>query len=180
MIAVIKGDVNAKFSSCEEQAFLLRVLADGIYERTCSNTVGDRLPCLSVILRAIDVGPIVVEAMTIDRHISRGGIEARSLDHGDLAPIAEAGRGNVLPGLAAINGEMEQAGIAAHPDLVRFQRRWRDAVHHAKAALLRVLPRDGAGSLFAGGRGKGACKVRADRRPVESAVDGLHHVLRAE
>ena len=54
---------------------------------------------------------------------------------------------------------MDETGVAACPNLAGLQRRRRDAEHHAKAALLRVLHGGRAGRLFAGAFG--AAPVRS-------------------
>src|ERR1019366_5220167 len=134
----------------------------------------------AVIPSAIHVGTEVVEPMTIYGDICRRRIEARRLDHRDLAPVADAVRGHVLPCLPAISGEMEQAGVAASPDLIGFQRRRCDAIHNAKASFLRVLHRARSGGLFARGVRHSTGKVGTDLLPVQAAVGSLHHVLRSQ
>src|SRR5664279_2536748 len=180
MAAIIERNVDAQLRSREEQAFLLRVLTDRVDERLRANPRRDRLPGFAVITGAINVGSEIVEPMALHGDVRHGGIEARRLDHGDLAPVADAVRRNVLPGLPAIQSEMEQASVAARPYLGGFQGRRRDALHHAEATFLRVLYRDWPGSLIACGVRRSTREVGTDLLPVQATVGGFHDVLRSQ
>ena len=113
MVAVVEGNVDSQLGSGKQQSFLLGVLANRVDESVGRNAVHNRLPAFAIVARAIDIRRLIVEPVTINRNVSHGGIEARGLDHRDLAPVAESRRRHVLPVLAAVARQMQQPGIAA-------------------------------------------------------------------
>ena len=118
--------------------------------------------------------------MPIHSGICRSCVDWRSFDEGDLAPVAEARRCDVAPGLATIAGDLNQPGVAARPHEVRIFRRRRQRVDHAVASGFRSL----YGGLHVG-RSISLCRiaarqVRAHLAPARAAIGCLQHLLRAQ
>ena len=139
VLAVIEGGVDAEFGSGEEQVALLGVFADGADKVVLGDAVDGELPGFAVVVGDVEIRLLIVEAMTIDGGVSGCWIEVRGFDERDFAPGSEFGRRDVAPGLAAIGGEVNAAGVAAGPDFIGAQRRGRNGVDDAVAALLGVL-----------------------------------------
>ena len=96
------------------------------------------------------------------------------------APVAESGRSNILPVLAAVSGEVNQTAIASSPDQVAMERRRRDRRYDSVASLLGVLDSCRFRQLLGPRTCGGAREIGADGFPVQTSVDRLHHVLRTE
>ena len=84
-------------------------------------SVNDR-PGPASIMCLIDMGMHVVEPDAIDGSIGRESIGMTCVDEGDLCPVGDAGWSNILPGLAAIAGDMDETVIGTCPDGQRIYR----------------------------------------------------------
>src|SRR5215472_9306659 len=112
MIAVIKRNIDAEFSSRKKKAFRARILAYDTCEGRPLNAIGDRLPGGSVVLRSKNIRSLIVEPMTIDGDIRFSDIEMGSFDHGDSAPFGDCLRSHIFPGFASVARHMNQTSIA--------------------------------------------------------------------
>src|SRR5260370_36841588 len=116
MIVVVKRDVHSGFSSGVQQALSRGIFADRVRERGLLYAVVDLGPRLSVIASAEDVRLVVVEAVAIDGRVSDGCIEMRRLNLRNLAPVSESLRSHIRPLLSTGGRDVDQPGIASHPD----------------------------------------------------------------
>src|SRR6185437_7384676 len=66
VVAVVEGDVDAELCGGVEEASLLRVFFDGVDEGAFGNAVRDSSPGLASVVRAVDIGALVGEAMAVD------------------------------------------------------------------------------------------------------------------
>src|ERR1051326_4641469 len=113
MAGVVKGNINTEFRGGEQQAAALRIFANRVEERPFLDAAHDFSPGLTEIAGAIEMRAIIFDAMAVDRRVRGRRIEMRGFDVRDLAPIREPAWSDVRPSLAAVFGEMNEAGIAA-------------------------------------------------------------------
>src|SRR5689334_11818801 len=103
----------------------------------------------------------------------------RALDLRDFVPFRDSTRSDIQPGLPAITREMNEACITAGPNLSSAKRRGRNRVDDTIASLFSILEcnrpfRFTAIHFFR------ARQIGTDSLPVQSAIDGLHDILRSE
>ena len=77
--------------------------------------------------------------MAIHGGVGGAGSEVRGFDVGDFAPVSEAGRRDVGPGLAVIASEMNETSVASGPEETDRDWRRRDGINDAVAAGFGVL-----------------------------------------
>ena len=135
IVAVVEGDEDGEFGAGEEQAFADRVFADGV-DGSIGQAVDDLLPGGAAIVGAIDVGLEIVQAEAIDGGVDGVVVEVRGVELRHLAPGRHGGRRDVLPGLAAVAREVDQAIVGAGPDDVDVEARGRDGIDDAAAGGL--------------------------------------------
>ena len=104
VVPVVERELDPLFRRGVEHALAHRVLAHGVDEMAVGDAVDDELPALAAVMRAVNVGLAVVEAVPINRDVSGFGIEVRGLDDADLGPRRERFRGDILPTTAVIAG----------------------------------------------------------------------------
>src|ERR1017187_1763189 len=188
VVAVVPRYVNSKFGSREEEPSALRVFANGAQKCRSRNAGRDRLPSSPVVPRAIEVRRLIVEPAAIDGGIRDSGIEMRSFNQRDLAPVAQSWRGNIVPVLSSIAREVNQSRIASHPDQIAIERRGRDREHHTIAGPFGFLDRWRTLG-WRTRRFRSFCITRitgrpgeigADGLPVQTAIDRPHHILRPQ
>ncbi len=150
VVAVIEGHRHSALRSGVQQTLADRIFANGVHGNR--QTVGDQLPALSAVVGAVDVRTEIVEAMTIDGHVRRVGIELRGFDDSDFRPRCHRGRRDVLPMRALVARTPDLSVIRSNPDVAIGSTRRRDRVDDA-------LPR--AGTHATGGRDR----VEIRRRP---------------
>ena len=161
MVAVVEGNVDAQLGGGVEQAILLRVFLDGVDVGAVGDSGDDVLPGLAAVVGAIDVGRVVGEAMAIDGGVGGFGIEVAGLDLRDLAPGGHRRRGDVVPVLAVVAGDVDEAVVGADPNGIGVERRGADGVDDAEAVghgLVNVLGGNGIE-----GRGDVGMEARRDR-----------------
>src|SRR4051812_37107717 len=114
---------------------------------------------------AIDVRLEVIQTKTIYRCVNSLGVEVGCIQLRHLAPCGHLRRSDVLPRLAAIAGDLDQAVICARPDQISIFWRWRQRVNHAT-----MLPFRGIGlhkcSEARGNSGIFSSEVWADDLPI--------------
>src|SRR5258708_4691293 len=138
MIPIIERHIDSKFSAGEEQPFALRILANCAQKSRRRNTIGDCLPGRAIVAGSIDVWRLIIEPAAIDGRVSDSRVEMRSFDQRDLAPVADLGRSNVLPGFPTIARNVNHAGVAPRPDQVTVEGRWSNGSDYSETSLLRV------------------------------------------
>src|SRR5262245_49996388 len=118
--------------------------------------------------------------MPVDGNIGCSGIEVRSFDHADLAPILKLWmdiRANIAPCLATVRREVKESSVTANPYHTSPYWRRRDGINHAVAARLGVLGRRGPFAVCVGIR---AGEVGADLCPCVALVGALEQILRSK
>src|SRR5579864_2564181 len=70
LVAIIERDVNRALGSGEEQAFTFAIFPDRVSRLVIGQTVGDLLPGLAAVVRAVDIRMQVIETETVDGRIS--------------------------------------------------------------------------------------------------------------
>ena len=95
--------------------FADRIFAHGVDHFVIGNAVGDLLPCLAAVVGAIDVRAQIVQAEAVDGGIDRLVIEMRGVELRYFAPRRKIGRRDVVPRLAAIASDVDQAVVGAGP-----------------------------------------------------------------
>ena len=106
-------------------------------------------PGLAAVVRAVDVGLVVGDAMAVDGGIGGFDVEVAGLDLRDLAPGGHGGRRDVVPVLAVVASDVDEAVVGADPDGCGAERRRADGVDDAEAVghrLVDVLRGDGVES----------------------------------
>src|SRR4029077_20544241 len=73
-------------------------------------------PGLAVVGRAIEIGTEVVELVAGGREVGSPLLEGAGLDAVDHRPLGEALRRHVLPGLAAVARDVDEAVVRAGPE----------------------------------------------------------------
>ena len=102
--AVVEGNIDAGFGSGVEQAALLGIFANGANEGAIGNAVGELGPGLAVVGGFVDVGFEVVALVAIDGDVGGAGVERRSVDEADAAPLRHIFGSDVGPGLCLHRG----------------------------------------------------------------------------
>jgi hypothetical protein len=169
MVAVVPRDVDAALGSGEEQAFARGIFADGVDGFVVGQAGDDLLPGLAAVVGAVDIRMQVVEAEAVDGSVGGCLIEMRGVQLGDFAPRSELGRRDVLPVLAAIARDLDQAIVGSGPDQVGVFGRWRDGIDHAAMLAFGGI----VGDERAEGRGNSGIftsQVGADDLPTVAAV----------
>src|SRR5262249_18598019 len=116
-----------------------RIFANNVCGCAVRNALRDFLPGFAEVARSVNVRAKIVKPKAVDRSIRSPSLEMRGFDNGDLAPRLELRRRNILPGLAAVPGDVDQSIVRSSPDRIRFFERWRDRVDDAAMfALLRI------------------------------------------
>ena len=148
--AVVKRNVNTRFSSRIQQAALVWILANHAGERGVGNTVGDLLPGLA---RFVKIRLVIVVLVHRRGHVRGARFERRSLQRIDLNPFRhDVFRGrHVRPVFAAVAGDIHQAIVRARPNRAGLDGR----LHHGED---RVVILD-AGIVF-GDRSAGCALLR--------------------
>ncbi len=155
---------------------LVLILADDFDEIVGIDPGGNFGPGFAVVHRFIGERSHVVELVPRGRNVRRAFVVRRNLNGLDEA-FRQAGGRDVLPGFAAVAGEVHEAAIAAGVNEVLFERRFEDVIDGVVvfAARAFVGERAAAISLFCGII---AGQVGADGLPVQAAVGGFKQHIR--
>ena len=73
----------------------------------------------------------IVETEGVDGRVGGVRIEMRRVHDRDLRPRRQRRRGHVVPGLAAVTRDMNQAVVGADPDRALVEIRRRNGIDHA-------------------------------------------------
>ena len=156
----------------------LRIFLHRVDVSAFGNAGDDVLPGLAAIVRAIDVRLVVGEAMAIDRGVGGLRIEMAGFDLRNLAPRRHRRRRDVVPVLAVVAGDVDQAIVGAHPDGCGLQRRRADGVDHAEAIRHRLVDIFGSDGIeVRGHRRVQARQIGADLFPGLAAIARAHDEL---
>ena len=146
MFSIVKGNVDAEFSSSEEEIWLFGVLTDGVDEGGCDHAGSDRLPGFTVVTGAVKIGVLVVHAMAFHGGVGDSRIEVGRIDERDAAPGLSfglhCGRRDVGPGPSAIAGDRNDSGVTSGPEDILVHIRRRNGGERA------VTASDGAGGRW--------------------------------
>ena len=176
---VVEGHVHPELGARVQQPRPDRVLPHHphrVSRRDAPRAVGDPGPVGPPVLRLVDVGVPVVHPVAVGGDVRLAGLVGRGGDHVDGGVGGQARGRHVLPGLAAVAGQVHEPVVRARPQDVRRlgplgQRE--DRPVHLDSRLLRLdrLP----GQHLLGGVVAG--EVRADPGPALPPVRRLQHVL---
>ncbi len=122
VIAIVERHEHAALSAREQEPATMRLLLHRLHVNALRQSPCDLGPCFTGVERAIDVRLVVGELVPLDRRVGFVHIEVRSFNHHHFAPRSERGRCHVLPGLAIILRQLNEAVISADPDRRRAQR----------------------------------------------------------
>jgi hypothetical protein len=114
VLAVVEGNPYVAFGAGQQKA-LARVFSDNV-DRVVRQTGVYGRPGHAAVMRLVDMRVHIVDADTVDGCISSARIAMTGIDQGYLSPVGNTGRRNILPGLAAVPGDMYQPVIGAGPD----------------------------------------------------------------
>src|SRR6185369_2821979 len=83
---VVEGYIYAQFGGSVQQALGLRVFPDAVYVGAFGDSRDHILPGLAAVVRAIDIGLVVANAVAVHRRVGRFDLEVSGVDLGHLAP----------------------------------------------------------------------------------------------
>ncbi len=118
VIAIVEGYVNGSLAPGEKQAFANGIFAHHVGCGVSRQTFIDFLPGFAKVAGAVNVRVQVIETERIDGRVSGAGGVVASFDYGNFAPGGQLGRGDVLPGLPCVAGDVDQAIISAGPNCI--------------------------------------------------------------
>ena len=118
MIAVVERDPDCVLRAGKQQPFAHGIFADCIDRTDFRQAGGDQLPCLTAVVRAVNVGLLVVDAEAAHGGVGGVVIEVRGADLRDFAPGRQFFGSNVIPLLAAVASLPDQAVVGARPERV--------------------------------------------------------------
>src|SRR6267142_1592998 len=147
------------------------------------NSIANGLPGLAVIGGGKNIDTVVVAAMTVKGYIRCTFRELRSHHPADVGALRYSRhlRGNILPGLAAIAGDLDISVIGSGPQYLRGQRRFADggdgrkflnAVMPRKGLLVRGFSED---LQFVAVRAGG--QIAAQTRPTIALIRGFEKII---
>jgi len=87
------------------------------------------------------VRPLVIEADTVHGGVGGVGVEPAGIDERDFAPCVDVDRRDVLPILAAVSGDVDEAIVGSGPDRVHVLVGRRYGIDDAAARLARQVGR---------------------------------------
>src|SRR5438045_1263775 len=100
----------------EQKAALHWIFADRMHKVVLRDSVGDAGPRLTVVGGLEDVRLAIVVLVILHRNVSRAGVMRRRINQTHTSEIRHAGRRDLVPALAAIPGDIDQAIVTAGPD----------------------------------------------------------------
>jgi len=80
---------------------------------------------------------VIFKLMSLKRRVSFVHVKVRRFDHHDFGPRSHGRWRDILPGLAVVVRQMNQAVVGADPDQRRAQRRRRNRINYAAPFLFR-------------------------------------------
>ena len=181
VVAVVERDVHPALRAREQQPRLFRVApnhpGEAAARQVPRQAAHDRRPRLAVVARAEEIRLVVAGRVEVDRHVRRPRIEVGRVDRQDVAPPRDRQVGNrhVLPGLAFVPGQFDQAVVGPDPNHAPPYGRQRERLDRA--------PDGGAGraapAQAVGGRRDvlRVPQVGGQLGPVHPAVRRGHHEL---
>ena len=96
--SVVEGCVHAALRAGKQQALASGIFPHRAHVEVLRNAVHQQRPGLAEIRGLIDIGLLIVELVTVHRHVSRAGIVRRRVDDADHAPLRQRFRRHVGPG----------------------------------------------------------------------------------
>ena len=135
--AVIERDVNAFFSSGEQQSFAFRIFANCVHDLPGWYSVHDFCPHFAAVVRGKNVRPQIIHAQCVNRYVSGVRIEMSGLNQRNLLPCGNVRRRHIGPRFSAVSCEMYQTVVSSAPDPLRIERRRCNCVNYA--ASMRLL-----------------------------------------
>ena len=120
----------------------------------------------------------IIQPVSIHRHIGRAGVARGWINQAHRRPLGQILRRNACPVLSAVTRQVNQSIVAAHPDLILFERRWRNRENRVVILDACIVFGDwpAAGWLFAL---VVARQVRADCFPRLALIRAFQHHLSA-
>src|SRR5215831_5386726 len=115
MVAIVERNEDRPLRAAKEKALPHRVLAHCVH-RVWWEAANDRRPVLASIVRAVDKGPLVIEANPVHSRVSRVGIEPPCLEQRYLAPGSQTRRRDVPPTLTSIASHVDETVVGSCPD----------------------------------------------------------------
>src|SRR5581483_8393926 len=89
---------------------------DAVVNSSIGDSVDAQRPMSAPIVRAVDVGTWVVQAMPVNRNVCAVHVEMRRLDYSDLRPCAQPRGRHIFPMSTIVATAPDQAVIRARPD----------------------------------------------------------------
>ncbi len=158
--AVIERDVHPELGPGVQQPLAVGVLAHHARRCAVGNAVGsgrEQRPRRTIVIGLVDKRPEVAKEVARDRVVRRALAVRRRFElrraaavGGTLEVIArvvarrahQTARGDVLPCLAVVTGDVERSVVGARPDDARLEHRLADRVDHREVLLARHVDRD--------------------------------------
>ena len=133
LIAVVEGDKNSRFRARKKQPFARRILANGIGVASPGDARRDFLPAFTAVASPIVVRAVIIQPVAVHGSVNGARVVTRGHEHANFTPWGEGGRSDVVPGLAGVARELNQAVVGAHPNFARVERGGRDGVNDSAA-----------------------------------------------
>ena len=124
--AVVEGDVEPGLRAGVEQTSTDRILPHDAREGLVGDAGDDLRPRLAEVGRLVEVRTEVVQLVHRRRDVRGGLVARRGLDRVDLNPVGNALRRHVLPRLAAVLRDVDEAVVAPDPEDAGVERRLGD------------------------------------------------------
>ena len=167
--AVVQGNVDAALRAHVEQAGAHRIFANHAGDFVCGESAADIFPAPAVVFSGEEVGAVVVQLDAGSGHPGAAGRVRRERDFADQGKLGQLWRGDLLPGLGPVPGDVDKAVVAAGPEHPRFVRRLGKGIDCAIAFGAGVVVGDGAARKTEGVRVV-AAQVRTDGLPAVALV----------
>ena len=121
--AGVEGHPHPRLGSRVEQPATAWVLADHPRDLAVRDAFGDARPAAAVVRRLEQIRAWVVELVACGRHVARGGVVGRRLQHADERPLGQLGRRHQLPGPPAITRQVHEPVVGAGPQHIALVQR---------------------------------------------------------
>src|SRR6185312_4463668 len=172
--AIVAGAIEAVVGAQHQETLVVGIFADDMGHVVIGQAGVNRGPGLAAVVRLEDVRMAVIHLVTVIGDVGGIGVKGRDLHLLEPSPGLEAGDvvADLVPGLAAIVGDLDDAVVGAHPDGVLIRRREGKGedgiggfgpghveIHHPARGLLFAAVVEG--------------EVGRDGGPGVTAVDGL-------
>ena len=116
ILSIVQRDIDSGFRTDIEEARPHRIFSNHAGNLTVGETPTDCTPRLSIIVRLIQIGLIVIQFVSGDGYIRCRRVVWGGFDIADQRPFKQIGWGDSFPVLSFISRDVDQTIIAASPE----------------------------------------------------------------